>query len=972
MRLERRTRRQVLRDKQGIATSMPDAMGGAAVRVMVIAGVAAVLTGAVAFVAVNAASADTSSGFQNANLAFEKAVHESDVVVGVNTDRIGLLKDVSGDKCEVQTWQGISRDGATALQVDTSTVDGVCTPTTPLLAAGSGNKSIEIVGNITTPAVAYENLGGRDITFDATAAPTLATGAKPTGVKQGDWQDVRPYKVSLTLQSENDKTAAAAKKAVSTGYTNVVNVTPAADDLRYVPSPSDDPVPGPVTITGVQRSTTVGDTFAGAREGVSVSFSGAVCPAAMPTKATISYTQQSPNSASPVTTVLNSVLTGASTTVELGQVPNGSSGAIEVAATCVDGGVVVKDSTAYVQPVPATVLTVTQNAVPEKHDLTWVAVSSLPTTFELRWSVGDIDDELLTTTSALAYQSVNKPGGNLGLTTTYTIVATVDTNKSPVATAQITNPLPTPPTTTVTSTDTGATWAAITCPAYSTAQYAARYYQQTGTDTTVSWGSLGAWSTSRTLTGVTTPAYGRTVTEVHTRCVADKSSAISPEAISATDKFYAPEMINVTAARSTTVGTVYAGAREGLQAIYSGARCYGGTSSKVDVTWQPVTPSGQSNVGTSNTAVLTGAATSVNLTGVANGAKGNLVGAVSCTAGKSSTVTKSVGYTQSVPAATVSVAQGPNAYTHAVSWSQVSSLPTTFAVGLISTKVPSVNQPVLGTTTSLVYWVQWQQGWTYGADANYSVTATVGSASSASTPVVFTTPWPTTPQGANMTYTRNGYNGNFVSGYVKWNYTGTCPAGTTLQGSQLENRTGQSNGTISNTVNYTGAWQNNITQVNWGPSYATQGYYYGMGLQTRCSSPNGLYSSVVQVQSLNWLTAFTTPPMSSWYAYRLSDGVRGATWTQNTCAGSGCPSLVVDYTTGCPAGTWVNWSNWTSQSWTGNYFNHPYGYQDNWGLPAGVNSSNVYYSNARYSCASPWTSSPQSPGTGTNVVTVIR
>src|SRR5690606_20749522 len=127
-----------------------------------------------------------------------------------------------------------------------------------------------------------------------------------------------------------------AKKSVSTGFTNVVNVTEADDDLRYVPAPSSDPIPGPVRIASTVRSTVAGASFGGVKEGVAVSFTGGVCQG-LPTKVTASFARNSPSSATPVSTVLKTPLDGSLLTLHLGQVPNGSTGEVELVTSCVEG-----------------------------------------------------------------------------------------------------------------------------------------------------------------------------------------------------------------------------------------------------------------------------------------------------------------------------------------------------------------------------------------------------------------------------------------------------------------------------------------------------------------------------------------------------------------------------------------------------------------------------------------------------------
>lgn len=539
--------RDVLRDKAGLSTSIIETLGGISLKMVVTVAVGGLLATLVAFWAVTTASAETSSSFQASSLGFEKAVEQSDIVVGIDDSRVGLLTDMPDNKCHVETWQGGSRDGGITLQRDIKMVDGACTSATPLLAVGAGETSQELLFGIDTPVFSYSNLGGREIAFDSTGASTLLTGMKPDDVKLADWDDVRPYKVTLKLDSLNKDTAAAAKKAVLAGFTNVINVTQAADDLRYVPAPSDAPIPGPIRITGVERSTTTGTAYLGEREGIAVTLAGGVCTSGS-TKVNVSYTQQGPSAAPAVNTVLNAVLTGADTTVHLGSVRNGSSGAVEVAASCVDGGVVEKASTGYTQGIPATTLTVTQNAAPEKHNLSWVAVSSLPTSYQVTWEAspaktpGSGDFGAFTGLSTTVSHPV---GATYGFTTTYAVTPTVDGVLAPPATKAVSNAWPAAPVASgMTYARTGAggqfvagnlNWSISgTCPA-GTKPFARHVEDRAGVANTTSINTTptrtAAWATPYTSAtwSPTVPLQGYPYgVSVQTKCVSDVTGAESP------------------------------------------------------------------------------------------------------------------------------------------------------------------------------------------------------------------------------------------------------------------------------------------------------------------------------------------------------------------------------------------------------------------------------------------------------------
>lgn len=494
MRHGRRNGIEVLKDKRGISTSIAETLGGISIKTFTMWLFGGLLTTLLVFWVAATSSADTSSGFQTAGITFEKAVKESDVVVGSGKNRVGLLTDTSDGRCEVQTWQVGTRDGHTTLRVDTKTVPGVCTPSTALIAAGAGDRGQELLFNVTAPEFTYGNLGDRGITFGADAAPTLATGTKPSGVKVADWDDVRPYSVKLSIESLNKDTADVARKAEFSGVTNVVNVTVADDDLRYVPSPNTDPVPGPLRITDVKRSTTTGAVFSNVREGVTTTITGGVCPFG-PTKLTVSYTQQSPSALPAVSVVKNVQLNGTTTTLDLGSVPNGSSGSVEVIATCMDGGVVEKAVTGYTQAVPTPVLTVKQNAAPEKHDLSWPKVSSLPTQFQMRWTSNN-GRSGSTSTPNLTLTNVQTQGTTFGYTTTYWVKAVVDSFTTPESSASISNAwaLPAKPALSLSGVPDRAVWMwhAVACPAGTKVEYMARYVRE---DT-----GEAAWSAPTTAT----------------------------------------------------------------------------------------------------------------------------------------------------------------------------------------------------------------------------------------------------------------------------------------------------------------------------------------------------------------------------------------------------------------------------------------------------------------------------------------
>lgn len=487
------------------------------------------------------------------------------------------------------------------------------------------------------------------------------------------------------------------------------------------------------------------------------------------------------------------------------------------------------------------------------------------------------------------------------------------------------------------------------------------------------WNDLRAYRITLDLTSATERVgkYAKSRTYVGTTRVANVPQA-DPDLhyVPPAKPISAPSAVKIESiVRSTTTGTAYSGAREGVTVSISGGVCEADPT-KLTIAITPTAPAGLATVSTTTLTRLTGAAFAVELAGIPNGSDSTVTATASCGDGGSMTVKDQRTFHQAVPAPTLYASMGTRYEQHVLSWTAVSSLPASYKPSWTSTLGTSNEEAATASTSMLV---RFAVGSTFGGTFTYNLTATVNGDTAQAKPAVYSALWPAAPAAQSISYTRTGYSGNFVSGTVKWSYANTCPDGTTLQAQQLENRTGQSNGTISSTVNYTGPWTANLTSVNWSPSYATQAYAYGMGVNTRCLSPNGLSSPVVTAQSANWITAWTTPATPVWDAYNYRDWVRGTNWTYSTCLTAGCASMTVDYKTFCPAGTWVSWSNWVSQSWTGATFAHPIGYQDNWQLPAGVNASAVYYRAAEYTCASPWSSaSPHSPQSGTVGVTVQR
>ncbi|MCY1718457.1 hypothetical protein OVA26_16095 [Microbacterium sp. SL62] len=973
MNFKRTTPREVLRDKRGFTTSLPEVLAGMSLRMVTVAAVGGVLATGLAFWAITQASADTSSSFQNVNVRFEQAVNASDIVLGNDTNRIGLLKNVDGGKCEVQTWQNGTRDGKTTLQVDTEVRDEVCAPTTPLSAPATTAKAIELVFDIETPEFAYANLGGREITFDPAANPTLVTASKPEGTKQVDFDDLRPFKVTLALKALDEDTSANTQKSLATGYTNVLNISEVQETASLIPTPSTDVIPGPLRITGTVRSTTIGESIANTREGVAISFNGGVCTSG-PTKIDASFVQQSPSEAPRVNTVLNSVLTGGIVTVDLGSVPNGATGIAEVAATCSEGAVVVKDTAIYTQPIPGPSLKVVADALaPHVHQLTWERVSSLPTTFDVFSARGtnvtgvDTVENRVASVAELTHR-VDTAGATYGVGVTYGVVAVVGETRSPVSVASLNTPVRTPGATWVSYTGDVPVWTAVTCPSYTTAQYSFRSNMVYGTGTwaEVPWTAWSDWSTDRTTT-MTTREYSRTTYEVQSRCTADATGVSGGSSTSSPQMYFVPESTRTVISRSTTAGLMFSGAREGARVVVTGGRCYDTTSTVLAVNWNPTAPAGQKAPRKlSFVQKISPAGIGMDMSEVANGSDGVFGVTVNCSAMYSARTVVENPYSQPLPNPVLTVTQGATGDEHKLSWTAVSSLPTTFS-GFKSADWGYENSRP-DSTTELTQTLTYIPGTTYGNKTVYGVSAMVGGKSVVSPAVAYTTPWPAVPAAQNISWT--GAGGSNKAGRLDWTFPWGCPAGTKLQAQTLENRSGQSNGGFATDVRAVEPWKDNNRSYSWNAGYALYGYGYQVGVNAKCLSVvTGYESGVASTQSGTFVMPILQPAPPVWDAYNYREWVRGTNWTYSTCYNGGCPSITIDYKTYCSEGSWVNWSNFTSTDWNPRSYNHPFGWQDNWLLQGGTR--NVTYHNAKYSCGTPWVGSPQSDP-GNSVVIQVR
>lgn len=458
--------------------------------------------------------------------------------------------------------------------------------------------------------------------------------------------------------------------------------------------------------------------------------------------------------------------------------------------------------------------------------------------------------------------------------------------------------------------------------------------------------------------------YSKQATLVGTTAVVNVAKAANIRFVPPTTPVLIPSQLQIgSIVRSATTGTAYSGAREGITVTVLGAVCSNGPTTLV-TSYTPEGPAGLAAVNTVTTATLTGAASTVDLGGVPNSTTGAVQVTASCGTG-SMTTSASANYHQDLPNPVVTVTQGSPANAHVVSWTAVSSLPTSFVASWSDTQGHTGS---LAPTTALTQTATQSVGQTYGIQFSYSVAATVNGATSTGGPTSIVTPWPVAPKATTIWYIWTG-GANYAWGKMSWTDSGSCPAGTNKFSRHTTNMAGNSAGQLVAYAGGSSPWNENVTVIPWTMGAALQGWTYQWSIEQYCS--NGASSSaIVAAQSTTGTTPMAAPATPVWNAYNIYTYTSPIYWTHSTCnAPSGCSSLAVNYLTYCPAGSSVNFSQWTSQDWGGGIYYHPFGFGDYWKLP-GSSALNVYYFNAYYTCATPYKVSPISPYSGTTTVTV--
>lgn len=436
---------------------------------------------------------------------------------------------------------------------------------------------------------------------------------------------------------------------------------------------------------------------------------------------------------------------------------------------------------------------------------------------------------------------------------------------------------------------------------------------------------------------------------------------------------------NVMITRSTTTGTLYSGAREGVQVAFDGGACVD-SSTSVTVSYAPTSPAGVSAVSTTFSKVLT-ATTAVQLAGIPNGADGKFTVSASC-AGIATPATDSATYTQPVPAPVVTVSAGPDSdEQHLVTWPAVSSLASSFPISWNTDS--GVNTAGASVVSALSFKNTMASGSAYGFTTTYTVLARVGSTVSPAGTGSYLTPWAPAPKASTVKYVSNDPSNAVLTdpipGKVSW-VSGACPPGTTRWTREITNRRYDLETTWSVTSatkvasygSYTvGDWAANKNEAAWNPSYAKQGWTYALSIESECiSDSTKAESPVMATQGGNFTLGIAQPIRAVYDMKNLRTDAQPTNKVAQTCRKHGgivctakwdgnstVSSLQLIYTTACPTSTLVGNSIVDSASWTDDKFINAFRDKDGWELPDNDTSKSAYYEDARYICSTPFADS---------------
>jgi hypothetical protein len=461
-------------------------------------------------------------------------------------------------------------------------------------------------------------------------------------------------------------------------------------------------------------------------------------------------------------------------------------------------------------------------------------------------------------------------------------------------------------------------------------------------------------------------------------------------------KYVLPEPITVApsalgevwVSRSTTVGAVYGGVREGATVSFRGGICQD-SASIVTITWTPISPAGQTPESSTFTRVMNGSPTVFDMPRVRNGSEGNMAVSVKCEVSADPESATTV-YTQEVPDTQLTVRNGGNAESHDLSWTAVSSLPTTFAITYSSAPAKTGGAGSAGSTTQLSKTVTHAAGTTYGYATNYVVTPAVGAVDGKPQYGGTSNAWPSPPTATNIAYTHTGAGGRFTNGVITWGYSATCPTGTVLSAREVQDVVYDGNTGVATRGNFTVGTFGSKQSAPWTPSYALEGFPYEERIDVKCSSPvTGSQSTTSSASSGTFFTPMTAPSAPQYDGFDFRDYVRGDTTGYMTCyniSPNNCitnywhPSMwwasyQLDYQTTCAPGSAVRdprtQSSYTTIDWNGRLYEGWFGRQDGWQLPQNVNQRQIQHVNPSYVCSTLWQTSPRSAA-GANITYTVN
>ncbi|QNE48671.1 hypothetical protein F1C58_16570 (plasmid) [Glaciihabitans sp. INWT7] len=444
----------------------------------------------------------------------------------------------------------------------------------------------------------------------------------------------------------------------------------------------------------------------------------------------------------------------------------------------------------------------------------------------------------------------------------------------------------------------------------------------------------------------------------------------------------APSAIGqVWVTRSATAGDIYGGVREGATVSFLGGICQD-MPSLVTITWAPSSPAGQSPESATFSRVMNGNPTVFNMPRVRNGSEGEAQVSVKCDLANKPDEASAL-YTQTVPATSLTVANGTTAEKHDLSWTPVSSLPTTFGVTWTAAPVKPTASGDEGSTTALAKTVTFPLGTTYGFATNYKVTPTVNGLDGNPAYGGVSNAWPAAPMASAITYTGTGSGAKITDGSISWGYAGACPAGTVSSSREIQNKIWNGTTGAVSTGNYTIGAFGTKTNAVWNPTYALEGYPYQERVDTKCVSPvTGSQSKVSTAQSATFYTRMNSPAAPVYDGFDFRDFVRGDTEGFATCwniqpttcnktypaglainGGGFNESYQMDFITYCPAGSKLGWSYYHTENLSipgpGNDKGY-FGKQDGWQIGDGTQVAHYLHSRPVYKCDTLWVTSPVS------------